>query len=346
MKIIYSLIILFLLWFSWKVSHASESLKIWTIERAPFSYQENWEWKGFSIDLWTEVAQRNDFLYSFQGFSDFSKMLDATENETVNLSVANISITADREKIFNFSTPIYDSGLNILQLSQNNVALSFYTKYSIKFFFWLKIIAAVLLIITHYFFFTNVVKWNIDYWSYPREIFSIFFEVVRQIKETFGLKLILPISWILAILMISFMTQKFTLILNDVEANSRYGVKTLSFTELAWKKVWVTIGSVWESFLEKKSIKTEGYATLWEMYDSLEAWKLDALVSDEPVLRYHSKKNSLFQVTGRIFNRDQYAILFPQLEDTSNSTFIKNINVTLLEIQEEGKYDEIYNKYF
>jgi glutamine transport system substrate-binding protein len=50
-------------------------------------------------------------------------MIQDTNKMKNDISVANISITAEREKILNFSSPIYDSGLNILELSQNSEVL-------------------------------------------------------------------------------------------------------------------------------------------------------------------------------------------------------------------------------
>ena len=37
----------------------AQELSVGTIERPPFAYEENGEWKGFSIDIWKEIAIYN-----------------------------------------------------------------------------------------------------------------------------------------------------------------------------------------------------------------------------------------------------------------------------------------------
>jgi cystine transport system substrate-binding protein len=39
-------------------------------------------------------------------------------------------------------------------------------------------------------------------------------------------------------------------------------------------------------------------------------------------------------------------MLFPQYEDKHNADFIKKVNVAILEMKENGRYDEIYKEYF
>jgi len=41
-------------------------------------------------------------------------MLESVEGEGVSLAIANISITSERERVMDFSYPIYDSGIVVL----------------------------------------------------------------------------------------------------------------------------------------------------------------------------------------------------------------------------------------
>lgn len=89
-------------------------MRIATIERAPFVYYEGDKLSGFSIDLWREIKKRSGISYSFVVKNAFSDMLDDVKNKKVDMAIANISITAEREKYMDFSHPMYDSGLHIL----------------------------------------------------------------------------------------------------------------------------------------------------------------------------------------------------------------------------------------
>lgn len=325
----------------------SETLKVWTIEREPFSYKdEDWNWTWFSIDLWTSIAQENDFSFEFIPYTDFWEMILDTRYKENDLSVANISITAEREKVLDFSSPIYDSGLNIWSLWENSEIFSFYSQYSQNIILCLKILVSILVVITHYFFILNIIKWHISIVSYPKEIFLILFEVLRQIKKVLGIKIIFITSLVIGIFIVSFISQKFTLILNDIDTKKMAFTDTISYKNLDSTKIWVTDGSVWQSFLYTRGITPKWYSELWSIYNDILTKKIDYIITDDPILRYKVKNDPRFQLRWKTFNPDKYALLFPQYNDRSNAEFIKQINVSILRIKEEWKYDLIYNKYF
>lgn len=90
-------------------------MKISTIERKPFVFKDaQGNLAGFSIDLWREVATRNDYKYNYIVHTEFAKMLESVEQEETNMAIANISITSEREKVMDFSYPYYDSGVVVL----------------------------------------------------------------------------------------------------------------------------------------------------------------------------------------------------------------------------------------
>ncbi len=70
----------------------------------PWAFQENDEVKGFEIDLWKEIAKRNNYELEFKlgQFSGLVGMLDASEIDTV---AHQMSITPERQEKYNFSEP-------------------------------------------------------------------------------------------------------------------------------------------------------------------------------------------------------------------------------------------------
>ncbi len=70
----------------------------------PWAYQENDEVKGFEIDVWNEIAKRNNYELEFKlgKFSGLVGMLDAGEIDTV---AHQMSITPEREEKYLFSEP-------------------------------------------------------------------------------------------------------------------------------------------------------------------------------------------------------------------------------------------------
>lgn len=70
----------------------------------PWAFQENDEIKGFEIDIWNEIAKRNNIDVEFKlgQFSGLVGMLDAGEIDTV---AHQMSITDERKEKYLFSDP-------------------------------------------------------------------------------------------------------------------------------------------------------------------------------------------------------------------------------------------------
>ncbi|WP_024622376.1 transporter substrate-binding domain-containing protein [Metaclostridioides mangenotii] len=70
----------------------------------PWAFQENDKIKGFEIDIWNEIAKRNNLDVEFKlgQFSGLVGMLDANEIDTV---AHQMSITEERKEKYLFSEP-------------------------------------------------------------------------------------------------------------------------------------------------------------------------------------------------------------------------------------------------
>ncbi|MFO7962817.1 MAG: transporter substrate-binding domain-containing protein [Desulfobacterales bacterium] len=68
---------------------------------------------GFDMDILAETAGRAGFRYDLHTM-DFNGIIPALQTGNVDLAIAGITITSDRDRIVDFSDPYYDSGLRIL----------------------------------------------------------------------------------------------------------------------------------------------------------------------------------------------------------------------------------------
>ena len=75
----------------------AETLTVTTVERPPFSYVDEGEDTGFSMDLLAALAEELDWGYTVVRVDAFGDMLSAVENREADMAIANISITAGRE---------------------------------------------------------------------------------------------------------------------------------------------------------------------------------------------------------------------------------------------------------
>ncbi|WP_083394717.1 transporter substrate-binding domain-containing protein [Marinobacter sp. AC-23] len=80
--------------------------------------QETGEMIGFDMEIIAEVAERAGFDYNLNTM-DFNGIIPALQTGNVDIAIAGITITDEREKIVDFSDPYYDSGLRIL-IRQDN----------------------------------------------------------------------------------------------------------------------------------------------------------------------------------------------------------------------------------
>lgn len=75
--------------------------------------QETGEMIGFDMEIIREVADRAGFEIDLNTM-DFNGIIPALQTGNVDIAIAGITITDEREEIVDFSDPYYDSGLRIL----------------------------------------------------------------------------------------------------------------------------------------------------------------------------------------------------------------------------------------
>ncbi|MDP9810001.1 ABC-type amino acid transport substrate-binding protein [Rhizobium tibeticum] len=98
-------------------------LVIGTKEAPPFAMKDaDGNWSGISIELWREVAQKLGLQFRLSEEPDVQKLIEATTRGDYDVSVAAITITAERERSVDFSQPFYDTGLGIA-VSVNSVSV-------------------------------------------------------------------------------------------------------------------------------------------------------------------------------------------------------------------------------
>ena len=92
----------------------TQPLTIATVTREPFSMEIDGEHSGFSIDLLDAAAAEIGLSVRYQRYDSFGGMLEAVQNGEADAAIANISITADRERLMDFTQPIFDGGVHVM----------------------------------------------------------------------------------------------------------------------------------------------------------------------------------------------------------------------------------------
>ncbi|WVM91386.1 transporter substrate-binding domain-containing protein [Halopseudomonas pachastrellae] len=88
-------------------------LRVGITEVPPFVIADGkGDWEGISIDLWRAIADRQGWEYEWQ-VMPFSDLLEAVEQGEVDVVVGALTMTSEREAVFDFSHPFYQTGLSI-----------------------------------------------------------------------------------------------------------------------------------------------------------------------------------------------------------------------------------------
>lgn len=133
-------------------------------------------------------------------------------------------------------------------------------------------------------------------------------------------------------------------------ANAIIGVKKnssiKSYEDLKGKTVGVKNGTASQTFLEenkdKYGYKIKTFADASPMYDSLKAGSVDAVMDDEPIIKYAIKQGQdlATPIEGTPVGKYGFAV-----KKGSNPELIEMFNNGLANLKASGKYEEILNQY-
>jgi len=106
------------------VTSAKErALVVGTRHAPPFSMKDaDGEWVGISIELWRAIAADLKTGFEFREL-ELEELLEGLENRSLDVAVAALTVTEEREVRFDFSHAFYRSGLAIATTPQPEVSL-------------------------------------------------------------------------------------------------------------------------------------------------------------------------------------------------------------------------------
>jgi polar amino acid transport system substrate-binding protein len=307
--------------------------------------------EGFSADLWTELAKRVAVTFTWKKTENVKAILAAVESGEAQVGIAAISITAAREQQFDFSQPMFESGLQVMVSAQNDGGFSFrqilgyFTQGAMPYL--MGILALLILVPGH------IMWWaerSHQESSFSRQYFPGIFQAMgwalsaaagqqnSDPRTRFG-RVMSAAAIFVSLLFLTYW---------QAELTSSFTVQQLQGDisgpdDLPGKLVGTTAGSTSAAYLTAKQVKVQEFQSITDAFAALETGKLDAVVFDAPVLLYHAATagRGKVRVVGPVFKRENYGILFPRGSDLR-----KKINEALLTMREDGTYDTLYNKWF
>jgi polar amino acid transport system substrate-binding protein len=317
----------------------------------PFVIKQDSGYDGFSVDLWTAIASEMGRDFKWVEVANVREILGAVETGKADLAIAAISITSEREQKFDFSQPMFESGLQILVPSRTSGSFGLRQVWDLfttgAMPILLALMAAMILVPGHLAWFAER--------GHPDSLFSrsyfpgIFQATWWAIGAAAGQQPDNPRSVSgRTLAAISILVSLFFLTYLQATLTAAFTVRQLQGgiqgpDDLAGQRVGTSAGSTSANYLKAHHVTPTEFQNLEQAYKAMENRQLDAVVFDAPVLLYYSatQGRGKVQVVGPIFNKENYGIMFP-----SGSELRKPVNSALLKLRENGTFDTLYNKWF
>ena len=330
----------------------SGKLRVVTRLVPPFVYEQQGQLTGFSIELWQEIARQMNVQSEFIVKPTVKELLETVKSKNAALGIAAISITAEREIDFDFSQPMFDSGLQILTPTQASstslVEAMFGNLFSTTVLFYFLAVALILLLMAHlvWWFERRNPSGMLTHQSYFLGIFeacwwaaSTLATQADQMPRAAMARIIAVVWMFMAVIFVAYFTAAVTSSLTVQQLRGDINGPA----DLPGKRVGSVQGSTSAEYLRQHNIEPIEFAKIEEGYRALEQQKIDAIVYDTPVLLYYTahEGKGKAQTVGAIFHKENYGIVFP-----SNSPLRKPVNEALLKLKENGVYDQLYTKWF
>jgi polar amino acid transport system substrate-binding protein len=276
-----------------------QTLIVATREAPPFSFVgDDGQWRGLSIDLWTEIAEELGLRYEFRAMA-LQEMLDAVAAGEVDAAVAALTVTADREREMDFFHPFYTSGLGIATMGGGenvNWVAVLRSFFSLAFLQVVLALAAVLLL-------TGVGVWFFErkrnkeqfggstveglgsgFWWSAVTMTTVGYGDKSPI--TIGCRLV-ALFWMFAsIIIISSFTAAIasSLTVRSMEPRIR-GPEDFPGHVIA-----LVTDSTSDAYLRDLGVRTLRVETGWEAVEAVFEERAQAAVHDRPILKYFSRE--------------------------------------------------------
>jgi ABC-type amino acid transport substrate-binding protein len=325
-------------------------INVATVERPPFVMKRGTGHIGYSIELWDAIAKELKVNYDLRVYETFPDMLNSVKNKENDLAVANITITSERERHFDFSHPIFLSGLQIM-LSKNRPSGFMGTLNAILKSGILKVLGGALLILLLVAHLIWIFEWGDDKDfddGYVKGIWdSLWWAVVTVTTVGYGdqvprtvLGRLLALIWMLFSL---FLLSVLVAQISSSIINATFDGSIAGPEDLAGHRVATISDSTSDAYLNKIGASVVGFKSTDAMFKALKLNRTDAVVFDAPVLSYFAAHDTdnIVKLVGRVFKPEHLGIALQV-----DSPYRDQINRALLKLSEDGKVQQIYDDWF
>jgi len=327
-------------------------LRVATKPTPPFAMKTpDGAWNGMGVELMTEIARNLGMTIAWTEVETNADLLEISEQGGVDAAIAAITVTADREKVVDFSHSYYESGFAIAVRRHHGPSFWAGIKAltSPAFLGTVGMLVALLLGM-------GALMWLIEkrgnseqFERHPAKGIGSGFWWAAVTMTTVGygdktpmslLGRLVAVIWMFAALIL---TAVVTAHLTSALTVNRLTGPVTSIRDLSRSRIGVVDRTASGSYFDARSIATVRFPTVGTGLQALEVGLIDAFVHDEPILRYDVYRNyaGKLELLPEVFEPQVYGIALPP-----GSKWREPINQALLEILASPGWAAIKAKYF
>lgn len=328
-----------------------ERLRVAVKPVPPFVYTDDSAPRGYSIDLWNEIAGIIGADTEFVTVASVKDILAAVEQGTVDAGIAAITISAEREALVDFSHPYFRSGLRVGVPVRGGPSwfATIARFFSLDLLGMFGTLAGLTLVAAHLLW---LVERSVNPDCFPRGYLAGVGEAMWWSVATIitgGCENKAPVSLLGRLVAVAWMlgsivlVASFTATLASQMTSEAVAGAISGPDDLPGRLVATVAGTSAVAEVRDRHARVRECPDLATAIREVVAGRAEAVVFDAPVLAIAvaAEPNSGLRIVGPMFDRQDYGVALPR-----GSHLRKAVNQALLRLAETGKLAELNARWF